>query len=454
MTRNMLPQPLYRLGAILVLATAFFMAASVSAQTRTSDDDAVEYVFKQNDTLLGLARKYFRRSANYRPIMRYNRITDDRRIPVGYTLKIPYKYLKYEESAGRITAFRGDAAISSGKGNTQQASVGFAIAEGNVLATGAASSLSMSFDDGSIVTMPSNSVIRITRLRKIMLTDSIDYEFALDRGGIRSKVTPFKQGNDRYRTRTPIAVSAVRGTDFRNRYDSDSAQSFAELVEGGLELAAPELSEAEINLETGFGAAAGPQGVVKAALLPGPEVIAGTGTQKREVIAFALAKQPKATGYRVQIAKDSGFIDIVKDEQDDDGTLSVTNLDNGNYFAKFTAFADNGLEGLPSTIVFKRRLNDVKASTSVTDTGYNFRWSGAGKGKRVYHFQLFGTPDKADGTFAPSGPAFVEQAGMRVDGITLSDLPPGNYYWRVGTQLFAEGEMDQSWTGFEHFAVE
>ncbi len=437
---------------IFWLFLAALVLPSASLAQNSGDDEEIVYVFQPNDTVIALANRYFQKPEKYAEVMRYNKIRNDRAIPVGYKLKIPHDYLKYTASKGTVRAYRGDVAVAGKNKRARNVTVGMTVSEGDTLATSKASSMSLAFADGSIMTMPSNSVIRVTRLRKILLTNSIDYEFSLDQGGLRSKVTPFRNKKDRYRTRTPISVSAVRGTDFRNRYDAQTGRSFAELVEGGLDIKASNAADNGVTLEPGFGATIGAQGLAKLQLVSAPEVVSGTGLQKRDLVEFKLDKDDNPSAYRIQISRDSGFIEMVEDIQSTDNNIAIANIDNGNYFAKFTTYGENGLEGLPTTIAFKRRLNSVKATASVTADGYNFRWIGQGEGKRVYQFQLYKVEDdQKPENFVPTGAAFIEQSGLKSDGLTLSDLPEGRYFWRVGTQLFLDGEIDQSWTKFEQF---
>jgi hypothetical protein len=55
----------------------------------------------------------------------------------------------------------------------------------------------------------------------------------------------------------------------------------------------------------------------------------------------------------------------------------------------------------------------------------------------------------------------VDEAGLTNDLITLSDLPDGEYYWRVGVTQYPENspgnsddeEVFQKWTDFEKLIV-
>ncbi|MEO1044300.1 MAG: FecR domain-containing protein [Pseudomonadota bacterium] len=438
-----------RLPHVLIVLIALLIAiiplAPSFAKGDAGSDDSVRYTVEPGDTLIDLARDYFRQPQDYRAVQKLNRIANPRRIPVGMILTIPYDLLKYRQETAQVAAFRGMARISADGQGARMPELNQTISEGTGLATGAASSLSLAVSDGSILTMPSNSVMRITRLRRIILTDSLDFEYALDKGALRSIAAPARNSEDRFRVRTPSAVSAVRGTDFRTRFDDGANRSFAELVEGGLDVSASSGDSA--RLEPGFGATIGAAGLNTEPLLTAPEVAQGSGIQRDPQLTFRVDTLPSASAYRLQIARDSSFIDIVEDVQSDGTSFTLDALEDGNYFAKFTAIAASGLEGLPANIAFRRRLNSVSGSAGPSDDGFLFRWLALGSGERRYRLQIFADNDAAQ---AP----IVDEAGLVESGISLSDLPAGEYRWRVGTIAFFEGESEQVWTEFQTLRID
>jgi len=309
--------------------------------------------------------------------------------------------------------------------------------------TGPASSLSLSLTDGSVITLPSNSALRIGRLRKLLITDSIDYDLTLETGSARSRVTPFRNRDDRFRLRNPIAVSAVRGTDFRTHFDAGTETSRSELIEGGIALKARSAEETQLAPE--FGAVIGRSGAIAVEpLLPAPQLIGGAGVQRAPMVAFTVQPVAGAQAYRLQIGRDSGFVDIVEDVSGNSLDFTVPSLGNGRYFARFTAIAASGLEGLPGTIAFRRRLATATQPAVPGQDGYVFRWIGSGEGMRRYRFQL----RRED---SPSW--LVDEAGLAGSSIILSDLSPGRYLWRVGTTTHSEDETDTDWTAMESFVL-
>ena len=360
------------------------MNAPAFAQSQ-GDNPRVEYQFKRGDTLIELARKYFRKSSDYRIVQRLNRIRNPHRIPVGKKVTIPFHLLKYRKSQANLSAFRGNVSIAS-MGKPLKPVKGLGLGEGSQLLTAAGSFLTLQLEDGSRVSMPSNSKVRITRLRHILLTDSVDYELAVDRGRLRSKVTPFGTKSGRYKVRTPVSVSAVRGTDYRTRVDDVAETAFSETVEGAVDVA---VGNKTVSVPKGTGARANDMGeTVTASLLSAPELVDPAKVQSEADLSFDIVPSDLAAGYRVLVSSDAGFVDIVAEQKSDSDGITLSSIPNGRYFAKATAFSGEGFEGMPSTYSFKRSLNTVSGSAEQGDFGYKFKWFGEGSGKRLYRFQL------------------------------------------------------------------
>ena len=427
-----------------------FIAMPVDAQT-SAENERVEYVVKRGDTLIDLASQYMRRPSDFRVVQRLNRINDPHKLPIGKKLSIPFSLLKYRASSATLAAFRGNISIVNG-GRTINPSKGVNIVEGSSLVTESTGFLTLQLEDGSRVSMPSNSKILIERLRQVMLTNSVDYEFSVTSGRMRSKIVPFNNKAARYRVRTPVAVSAVRGTDFRTRVDAASATAFSETVEGSVDVASgSDISAANIvSVSAGTGAAVKVSGeLVKATLLAPPELVEGAKVQSDEGLSFTAISVPSAVGHHIVLSSDAGFVDVVAESNADGNIITFQKLDNGRYFARATAIAADGFEGMPVTYSFKRQLATLSGSADQTEYGYRFKWDGIGEGKRIYRFQL--AMNNKDAI------PMIDEASLTDNTITVSDLADGNYYWRVGVTQFADGadndEPLQKWTDFEKLTV-
>lgn len=440
----------FRISSLVFLASVSLSPGIAQAQA-SADNPRVEYIFKRGDTLIDLAGKYLRKPSDYLAVQRINRIANPRYIPIGKTVSIPFRLLKYRSSEANLSAFRGNVSIAR-DGRAIKPVRGLEIGEGSRLATAAGSFLTLQLEDGSRISMPSNSKMRITRLRHILLTDSVDYELAVDGGRMRSKVTPFDKKVDRYRVRTPVAVSAVRGTDYRTRVDEATGTAYSETVEGAVDVAAgTSLDGAKaVSIPAGTGAAATVTGdLAKADLLTPPEIIDPAKVQSEEKLEFSVAPRVAAAGHRVIISSDAGFVDVVAERLSDGTNISVPAIEDGRYFAKATAIGQDGFEGMPVTYSFKRQLSTLSGSAGKGDFGYRFKWGGAGSGKRTYRFQLM--------LGSINAVPIVDEVGLTRDVFTLSDLPDGEYFWRVGVTQYSsdpdDNEVFQKWTDFEKLTV-
>jgi hypothetical protein len=417
------------------------LAAGVALCAPAHAREDLRYRVARGDTLIAFGQKYLTRPLDYRIVQRANRIANPQAIPIGTILSVPRSLLKYQPSTARLATVRGDVVLLAP--GTSQAATGQTLGEGQAIQTGRGSSASLLLEDGSRISLPSNSRLKIVRLRRYVLENALDYDFEVQRGEARSRVVPLKSKNDRYQVRTPKAVSAVRGTDFQTRFDEAAGRDFAEVDDGALAVALP--AGAEVAVATGNGLAVQPDGSsITEAMLPAPDLEGAGRLQKDSSVHFALPSGA-AGAYRIAIAADSSFQDRVADLVAQAPTADFGKLADGNYFLRARAISANGIEGLPATYAFKRRLNNVRATAGASDAGWVFKWDGEGQGLIRYQFQLHkGSTDNAP---------MVDELALDGRQIILSDLAPDNYFWRVGAVQYVDGESNTNWTPFEKIIV-
>jgi hypothetical protein len=410
---------------------------------QASSDDSIVYEIKRGDTLIALANKYFVRADDYRAVQKANAIRNDRGIPVGTKLRIARNLLKFKASSATIASVRGNV-VQVVRGTQSTAAKGASLAEGSALKTAGSSFATITLENGSRVSLPSNSDLKIVRLRRYLIDSSLDYDFEVGRGAAKSKVTPMTNPNDRYVVKTPKAVSAVRGTEFQSRYDDTAGADFSEVTEGALAITLP--GDALTDMPAGNGLAVKADGaVIKERLIAPIELQSAGRLQKEKIVSFAVPDAVSANGLRISLASDAGFVEQVADGVFTGADANFEGIDDGNYFARFRAISASGIEGMPATYAFKRRLNTVSAGGGKADLGFAFKWTGQGRGTLRYHFQLF--QGKAEGI------AMVDEAGLVATEISLSDLPAGDYYWRVASVQYVDGEVSTNWTPFEKLII-
>lgn len=319
------------------ISVAALLAASPLA-AQPAAEPLFRYTVQPNDTLSGLA-KAFLVGGQYQEVQRLNKITDPYHIPIGSILLIPDRLLRTEPVVGKVVSFRGSATIDG-----RQAALGHEVRQGARVETGANASIAVAMPDGSTIALPSQSRILVDKLRRILLTDALDRNFRLETGRSRSSVIPMKDSDSNFRVTTPLSVAAVRGTEFRVAVDETGQRALTEVVVGTVGVAAGP-TPAEVPVPKGYGAVSTPAGTEPPiALLPAPKLLqlerTGAG------VSIVAERMDGAKGYRIELATDVAFLDIIEEAQTDEPSVSFALSPDATFFVRLTAVAASGLEGL------------------------------------------------------------------------------------------------------------
>jgi hypothetical protein len=436
-------------GASLILVS-MLGAGSANAQAKSAApiEAPVAYVVKPGDTLIGLGRAYLNRPGDYRAVQKTNRVQQPKRLRPGSQLNIDPNLLKSTPIAASLSAFTGPVFIET-NGQRAPARVGMGLAEGQVVITGANAFATFEMEDGSRITLPSNTRVRITRLRQVLINNAPQRVFQLDQGRGTISATPTQNPAAKFEVRTPVSVSAVRGTEFRvgaTGDDPNGGRAQTEVLKGAVGVDAGAVATSAPPVPAGFGVSAAAGGVsAPVKLLEAPKLGAGGQNQGDKTVRFAVQPLTGAAAYRLQLSRDAGFVDIFAEATTKDPAADFGEVPNGTYFVRLTALDAGGLEGFPGDYSFDRDLDtlDAAAPGDVREGKHRkflFRWSSAGDGVRNYRFQLFANPEgKSEAAKAP----LVDQPGLSEPQLTLTDLPPGTYAWRVVAVRFKNGTVTE-----------
>jgi hypothetical protein len=429
-----------------LLLTSAGVAASPGSAPTTALVDPVLYTTRAGDNLYTLAQRYFTRIEDYIRVQRLNRVNDPYRLPLGRVLQIPRALLRHEPMAASVIACRGQVEVRSG-GQIRTVRQGSMVREGDMIITANNSFISLRLPDRSVVSLPSRSRIGVRRLRRILLTGGIERLFALEKGGARAIVTPATNADDSFRVSTPVAVSAVRGTEFRVHYDEADARAAMEVLEGRVSAAA---AGAQTLVAAGFGTVATAKGPGQPIpLLPPPMLKQPGRVQDEQALSFEVAPLEGATAYHTQVASDAGFLDVIEDATTTAPSVTLPAIPDGTWFARASAIDANGIEGETVTYGFQRRLQRIETAFERRRAGryreYLFRWVVEGAGTRQYRFQLM--KDR------PNATPMVDEPGLTADRFVITDLPPGTYYWRVMSLQFVDGGVFPKWSPVERLTI-
>ena len=257
----------------LLFALAVFALPAPGQAASSEPDASISYRVAEGDNLYTLAERYFSRTDDYVVVQRLNAIADPRRLQIGSLLTIPRAVLRRVPVEGVVQSFKGRV-LTGPPESPKPAAVGMAVREGHRIETGQNSFVTLRLPDESHVALPSQTVMRVQRMRRTLLAGDVERSFRVEKGRASATVTPQDNADSDFRISTPIAVSAVRGTRFRMRYDQTGDRVTSEVLEGQVMFSAERSSQEEF-LPAGFGMASGLSSPVP--LLVAPELVAPEG---------------------------------------------------------------------------------------------------------------------------------------------------------------------------------
>lgn len=396
------------------------------------------YFALQGDTLTSIAKRYTDKTTNWPILGKRNKIGNDRAIPIGTAILIPLELLPEEPSEAKVIAMTGNPAYKAANGTVGTLALGSILKEGAQISTDKNGFLTMALPDESRISIPSNSNVSLSKLRKTRYTASPRTEVTLLQGKVESRVSSLVSNKGRFEVRTNLAVAGVRGTNFRVGVNEDGIAN--EVLEGGVAVNNTTAKKAdELVLTAGKGNIISASGIGKAVdLLPPPKLNDSYLLQERPTLQFQVEASPDAVGYRVQIAQDKDIINVLAENRYKDNRFKFDGFADGNYFVRITAIDKLGLEGLPlvKAVTLKARPEPpftVQPKNKTRAERLDFAWTEASNAQ-AYHLQvakdaefknlLIDKPDLKDVHFSTDRPA------------------EGEYFWHVATIAKKDGKPD------------
>jgi hypothetical protein len=301
----------------------------------------ITYQTRRGDTLMSIAQQWSSRAENWMAIAKINHIDKDSNIPIGTQIVIPAALLADEPSQAQVETVSGNVTAHAADGKSIAMQIGAKLNEGALIETGVDGFLSMSLPDASRISLPSNSRVKLSKLRMARYTKSPRTELTLLRGHVESRVAPLDVNQGSYEVHTPSSVAGVRGTQFR--VGMDGALVTNEVLSGKVAVGDAK-HPADLTLGAGQGNIVDGKGVgPEIDLLPAPQLDRAVNEGHFQI---TLLPVPGARSYHVQIANDPDALDVLAENRSSSPHVKFTNLAEGSYFARVSAIDKNGLEGL------------------------------------------------------------------------------------------------------------
>ncbi|HEX8957112.1 MAG TPA: FecR domain-containing protein [Burkholderiaceae bacterium] len=419
-----------------VAVSAYARDVSHAAGTTAVETGRLTYYAASGDTLISIAQKLTSSVNNWSELGRINHIGNDRRIPIGSAIVIPANLLPDDPSEATVSAFSGQVTLTPAGGAQAAVAIGSKLAEGGEVSTGPNSFITFSLPDGSHISLPSNSKVKLATLRMARFTRSPRTEIMLEDGDVESRVSPLGDNKGRYEVHSQLATAGVRGTHFRVAV---VGKSIASEVLGGVVAVGTPGKPASVDVTAGKGNIVDADGVGKpVALLPAPELEPGYALQERTIVRFGVTEVAGAVSYHGQIARDEDAQNIVAEVRSQGKMLKVDGLPDGDYFLRFSAIDKQGLEGLPRIVPFKLKARPVppfnaRPLAKLRADHVDFEWIEA-PDAGFYHLQV-----AKDAAFHDIVIDQAQVGGLQFAGVALA---PGKYWWRTASVSAHAGGCD------------
>jgi hypothetical protein len=405
------------------LATLALILPGFAWSQATAPEGEFVYHARLHDTLIGITRRLLIEPRRWPEVQTRNNIADPRHIPLGDEIRIPYAWLRLSLDTATVAAVSGDVR-ESGRSVLRAETV----AEGSKIETGSDGSVTLDLADGSVVTLQKLSVLTLEEMRRVTGADTAhDTRFKLESGRLQTRVKPHADVG-RFEILTPVAVSAVRGTEFRDAFEPEAGNATTEALEG---LVAVSGSGAVVSIPADFGTRvarnAAPLPPVR--LLPPPDLQAIPGTNSRNRLQLKWPAVPEATRYRLQLAPDAEFHSFLADIEIDGPQADLPAPADGSYWLRVRAVDGLGLEGHDAVRpLVQHQLPAAPApvtplqGTNIIGDGAGFAWTGIGPEAR-YRVQIARDEQFTD--------IFLESDIAQATHVDVQHVPPGRYFWHV-----------------------
>ena len=347
----------FAFAAIAFAATA--LSSGIWAQSPATEP-ALAYTVQASDKLIVLARDLLVNPKAWGEVAKFNQLKNPDLIKPGQRIQIPLRLLKYNPASARVISVAGDARLGGAP-----ATVGMPLTEGSRLQTGSNSSVVVELGDGSKITMLPNTLADVVNNRSYLMRDAgasasttwFSGLIRLTQGALEAAALAGHQRASPLTIETPTSLVGVRGTKFRVAYEDPASRNARTEVVEGLVRADNPAQQSGADLPKGTGAVINPtqREVRVVQLLAAPNLDALPGEVSKPQALWPMPVLQGAEAFRVQVASDPQFAQIVRDLRVTTASVDLSSLDNATWYARVRGIDSQGLEGFDAN-----RLIEVK----------------------------------------------------------------------------------------------
>ncbi len=332
----------------IALALWFSLVLSVVGASQFIYANDWVYTVRKGDTLWGLCHQYTKVSSCWLKIGPYNDVEYPRTLAPGTRIKFPVGWLLTPPAPASVTYVKGSAEqVLPGELATalQKGSV---LPMGTRILTGSDGLVLLTFADGSVMTIESESELTLDTLSGYKDTGMVDTRVHLKKGAVQTRV-PKRKPRSNFEVSTPSSVAAVRGTDFRvSSIEGEQALTRNEVFSGAVSVA-NDLEQKELPKGTGLVAVKDQPLPEVVKLLDAPALLVEENTYSMP-FKMRWDSVDDAHRYRIEMASVSPEVagESVKIRFTDRRDYILEDMTDGCYVVRVSAVDQNTFQGMPS----------------------------------------------------------------------------------------------------------
>ena len=424
----------------------FFVCLIGVSQSLFADETSPEwrYSARPGDNLIQFANRYLLNPDDWRVLQKLNAIKNPKKLQIGQVVRVPLMLVKQAAAPAEVVLVSGQAGLLNADKTMQTLTVGQQLQAGAELITGQNSRLDVRFADGSVVTMQSNSTMKLDTLSMYSGGGMVDTKLRLQQGKVEVAANPKHVPGNQLQIMTPSAVAAVRGTHFRVSTDAESIKQ--ETLDGNVVLSA---AGAEVAVKKGFGSLSegGAPPLPPILLLAAPNTKILPSKLDALPLTFNMPAQDSAVAWVGKISVDAQFKTVLAENLSQGAALTFADVPDGQYYLKVRAKDKKGLEGYDAVHAFDLNAQPfapsiVKPNEAETlrEASPQLAWTAVEQAKN-YRVEIAQDADFIN---------IVDSREVNTNAYKPEkSLTPGQYFWRLAS---LDGDDKGPYSKVHHFS--
>jgi len=417
----------YRHGilATLILAPAFLFQTLFLVPSQAAT--LVPLHVQKGTNLIRIARQYCLNPSDWKTIAAINHLKNPYIIYSRSTIQVPLSILRTNNISAKVASLRGSPFLLTGDSRTRDLHKGDLVLPGQTVVT--------EDDEYVHLVYPNNKHTRIGPQSKMLLVylmrladGNLQAEFLLKNGRITHKINKKLQANEHFRTRTPMAITGIRGTEFRIKI-KDQETNIVETLKGKVALSA---AGRRILIKKGEGSKVkkGRPPEPPHALPPSPRAPQMKDIYRALPVTIAAPAQKNIQSMRIRVTSDIKGLNTLLEQNAKPGqSFALSSLTDGHYFIFLSAVDKLGFESLPTgPVPLRIRTNPGAPIISSPKNNLKFfkstvkvRWL---QSDQADHYKIQLATD-------PEFTTIVAKQEVKEPAYTTPALKPGKYFFRV-----------------------